>query len=948
MSPCGRRGIYERKRPVQKVRDVKSRNKILVILFLAAGFLFASFAEAKDTVRLQAKVTEILTKFPAQSPAEKDALAAELLSLGSDGIQETCRRLVAPGTGDDSLARYALDAAAVYASRAGAEKDRRVFAEAVIESLDQVRFSENKTFLISELQLAGKDESVKPLSKYLEDLRLCEPVARALVTIKTPKAEKALLKALEADSVVNPVALIKALGEFRSRAAVKKISVYAESRDEKTRQVALYALANIGDPASQALLENIPVTASSYERTSAASLYLLYAQRLTESGRKEQAFKISHDLIRNFTAPGESQVRAAALTLLSEIVGESVLEDLLQAVESPDPKYRQRVLELAEPIKGEQATARWIEKMTKFPAETQADIISMLGRRGDKSAYPMIREKLKSEEKAVRLAAIPAAARLGGSEIIDDLIPILLKGEEDEVGAVKLALLGLPSEIIVPKAAGLLAEAPPLARPALIEILAERKARDYVDVVLAQAKNENDTVRRSALAALEQIVRDGDLPQVINLLLQTANSSEIQLVQNAVVSAANQILDPERRADQVLIALENVKGAKRANLLRPLARIGGELALQTVIGETKNGDPQVRSVAIYALSNWPDSAAIEELFNIARTAEDRKFRYLALQGIARLDGVSALSPEKRLALLREAMDLAKETGEKNLLLTGIANIKTLESLTIAATFLDDPQLQARAAQAAAKIALPAPGAEGLSGFDVILILKKAALLIENEYDRENVENYVHTLLMKEGFVPLFNRKNITGWKGLVDDPVSRARMTPKRLGEEQKKADREMRLHWKVIDGMLAFDGKGHSLCTAKDYADFEMFVDWKIEEKGDSGIYLRGSPQVQIWDPAQWPEGSGGLYNNKIGPSKPLLPVDRPVGEWNSFYIKMIGERVTVYLNGALVVDNVVLENYWERDKPIYPAGQIELQAHSTPLYFKNVYIREIAPEKK
>jgi hypothetical protein len=195
---------------------------------------------------------------------------------------------------------------------------------------------------------------------------------------------------------------------------------------------------------------------------------------------------------------------------------------------------------------------------------------------------------------------------------------------------------------------------------------------------------------------------------------------------------------------------------------------------------------------------------------------------------------------------------------------------------------------------------------------------------------------------------LFNRKNIAGWKGLVGDPVSRAKMSAEKLRGEQRKADDDMRLHWKVIDGVLVFDGKGHSLCTARDYADFEMFVDWKIEEKGDSGIYLRGSPQVQVWDPAQWPEGSGGLYNNKIGPAKPLVRADRPIGEWNSFYIKMIDERVTVHLNGALVVDNVVLENYWERDKPIYRAGQIELQSHSTPLSFKNIYIREIAPEKK
>ncbi|UCE20658.1 MAG: DUF1080 domain-containing protein, partial [Candidatus Aminicenantes bacterium] len=108
------------------------------------------------------------------------------------------------------------------------------------------------------------------------------------------------------------------------------------------------------------------------------------------------------------------------------------------------------------------------------------------------------------------------------------------------------------------------------------------------------------------------------------------------------------------------------------------------------------------------------------------------------------------------------------------------------------------------------------------------------------------------------------------------------------------------------------------------------------------------GSPQVQIWDTAQWPEGSGGLYNNQIGPSKPLAVADYPIGEWNSFWIKMVGEKVTVYLNNVLVVDNVVMENYWERDKPIYPTGQIELQAHSTPLHFRNIYIREITPTEE
>ena len=142
-----------------------------------------------------------------------------------------------------------------------------------------------------------------------------------------------------------------------------------------------------------------------------------------------------------------------------------------------------------------------------------------------------------------------------------------------------------------------------------------------------------------------------------------------------------------------------------------------------------------------------------------------------------------------------------------------------------------------------------------------------------------------------------------------------------------------MRAHWKVVDGVLAFDGKGESLCTKGDYADFELLVDWKIEKGGDSGLYLRGSPQVQIWDAEANPAGSGGLFNNKKGPSQPLEKADRPVGEWNTFRILMIGERVTVYLNDRRVVDNTVLENYWEREKPIYPSGQIELQAHGNPL---------------
>ena len=198
----------------------------------------------------------------------------------------------------------------------------------------------------------------------------------------------------------------------------------------------------------------------------------------------------------------------------------------------------------------------------------------------------------------------------------------------------------------------------------------------------------------------------------------------------------------------------------------------------------------------------------------------------------------------------------------------------------------------------------------------------------------------------EGFTALFNGQDLSGWKGLVGNPKTRAAMSEAELASAQQQADESMRAHWSAQDGVLVFDGKGQSLCTAKDYANFELYVDWKIKEKGDSGIYLRGTPQVQIWDPNDGPRnavGSGGLFNNQKHPSQPLVVADNPIGEWNTFYIKMVGEKVTIKLNGKLVADDVVLENYWERDKPIYETGQIELQNHGNTLYFRNVFVKEL-----
>ena len=190
------------------------------------------------------------------------------------------------------------------------------------------------------------------------------------------------------------------------------------------------------------------------------------------------------------------------------------------------------------------------------------------------------------------------------------------------------------------------------------------------------------------------------------------------------------------------------------------------------------------------------------------------------------------------------------------------------------------------------------------------------------------------------------------WKGVTteekfDNPKIRQAASAEKREAMQKVADQQKDEHWHVRNGNLFFDGYkgGYSLATKRDYKDFEMWCDWRtMSITGDSGLYLRGAPQVQIWDAHnQWGIGSGGLYNNKKNPDKALKIADRQVGDWNRFHVKMVGEKVTVWLNGELVVDNVTLENYWDRTQPIFPIEQIELQCHGDPTEWRNIFIKEL-----
>ena len=306
-----------------------------------------------------------------------------------------------------------------------------------------------------------------------------------------------------------------------------------------------------------------------------------------------------------------------------------------------------------------------------------------------------------------------------------------------------------------------------------------------------------------------------------------------------------------------------------------------------------------------------------------------------------------LNASQQLLLAQDLLEAKVNPLTIKQFLNHVSRIPGIASFMLASKYLNDPIVSNDAAIVTARLAMTD---ETVQGPAVREALEKALPLIKGE-DSAFLAKAVIKLLKKMpydyGYTNLFNGNDLNGWKALVGNPILRSKMGDSALKVEQAKANQKTKGDWIVKDGLLIFTGHGDNLATDKQFADFEMFVDWKITAQGDAGIYLRGSPQVQIWDTSRREVGaqvgSGGLYNNQKNQSKPLVVADNKIGSWNNFHIIMKGEKVTVYLNGILVTDNITLENYWDRKIPIFPKEQIELQAHGTYVAYRNIYLREL-----
>ncbi len=339
--------------------------------------------------------------------------------------------------------------------------------------------------------------------------------------------------------------------------------------------------------------------------------------------------------------------------------------------------------------------------------------------------------------------------------------------------------------------------------------------------------------------------------------------------------------------------------------------------------------------------NWvpfvQEVANLDWLYALGKKNEE------ALKAFVRINGRTYSNVDQQVLRYRNALDLTQNLDTREQIYKGLTKCNSLSAMRTLYLGLKEPNIKQIAVDGLAALYVANPEFQGTMTKEWVL---------ENPWQISDAA--IRDQVMKSnpgrGFYTMYNGVDLRGWKGLVDNPVKRRKTSADTLAMKQIKADSIMRKGWQAQGEELHFTGHGDNLCSVKDYQDFELTIDWKIEKDGDAGLYLRGSPQVQIWDIARTnvgaQVGSGGLYNNQINPKNPSKVADNPVGEWNTFRIIMRGERVTVYLNGELVVDNVILENYWDRKIPIFIKDAIELQAHGNHIVYRNIYVKELVPQ--
>ena len=881
--------------------------KLYALILIALMLPWAVMAQSPANRLPKTIVADVLAQMPTQNAGDYHQMMLDLISSGAEGLALLMDEIKPEAANDNTAPGFAIGGLSYYVTGPGRELAREEVQKALINGLEKSPDREVKAFFIRQIEIVGNDGAIAVLTKYALQSDLSQEALNALGQIGSPQAVAAIDRIFE--QIPNKAVAAQAAGRLKLQTKDNLLISWLDSPDPELNRAALFALSQSGG--SKKVLKALD-KADKYS-------YLVALEQHYDA-----------KAIKALMKHKEANIRSAALQLFINHNGKAAFPTVVKVMGDPDRSLRNAALKAISPFADQGFNNSLVAR------GISVDILHYWGNQQDQSVVDFIIPCLKAQDPELRQAAATALGKIssprGGEALIHTLVA---SADPEQAAELKAVLAWYPSDLNNQLLAAL-PNAGAEGKKAIIELLSLKQYKGAFQAILAQTSPPG-AVADAAYKALANVASANDIDQLCRLLESGVHTADMQRAVGASLAAM-----PEEQAVSLVAS----------KLSHPVYYpVLGYIPSPQTFALLKSGLESNDADALATARSWSGFEAAGWLLqNFEQTGSME-----SLSSYIRMVNNQGFTDVRRYQLIRDALDVAKTDQALNTLLQTLNRINLFNSLITVGKYLDNPGT----AQVAATVLYNQTQRDRNYNFwgpHVKEMLEKFINIREGgdaEYEKTAVRKYINEApSVEEGFIKIFNGVDFTGWKGLVENPIARSKMTPVQLAQAQLKADEIMKRDWKVVNGSLLYDGSGYeNICTQKQYGDFEMYVDWLLDPEGvnaDGGIYLRGSPQVQIWDIARVrvgaQVGSGGLYNNRVHPKNPLLVADNKMGEWNTFYIKMVGERVSVMLNGKLVVDNVILENYWDYKLPIFPIEQIELQAHGTKIYYRDIYIKELA----
>jgi len=785
----------------------------------------------------------------------------------------------------------------------------------------------------------GTRQSVPVLSALLADETLSHMARYALEPIADPSVDTAFRKALSKLKGQLLVGVINSLGVRKDIKAIDDLARFLTDTDPAVAQAASHALGSMGGPAVSALEEALSSGAQANRLAVCEGLF-----RCAEVVSDAEAVAI-YDRVRLLpNLPHHTQVAAMRGAILRRGVHGVPL--LIETIQAESTTLSAEAIGISEGIRGQDMTVAMVGELSHANALTKRLLVQTLGHRGDAVAAPALESVAQTGSADQRLAAIHSLAQLG----VPSSIPVLAALVKDMDATVSIAaqtgLIGFPGKEAGAVVVSLLNESDAQLRLVAVDMIGQRRIFSAVGPLLKATGDGDAKVVNASFKRLGELASAAQIPDVVNAMLKTQAVAPAESALSAICARQS---DKAGCTDRLLPGLARAQGKAKLALLRVLRTVGDAKALGAVRTAAAESDKSVAQTALRLLCDWPTAEALPDLAHLASTTGDPTLKILALRGQLRLTPKQIESEAQKLSQLRATLPLIERTEEHRLALAALGQLPSAETLAMVLPYLTQEALKDEASVTAVGIA------EKIMATNPTEVTEAMKQIHTNN---KKLAERVRALLarvpkdvMKDGFISIFNGKDLTGWDGKPG--------------------------WWTVQDGALTAESTLGKPCKVCNYliwqggqpADFELLADFKLTEKGNSGIQIRSEIRPD-WDTYGYQadmtgdgELIGFMYHHKYAliagrGTKAVFQADGKSsvdqindpatllkhfkqGDWNQYRVVCLGPDMTLYINGVLMCQITDMRVTGEATR-----GIIALQMHPGPpmkIQFKNIRFKAL-----